>query len=91
MKKQIVDGNRFNVKLSLPFQLRIQDFHGAMQDVYDFFFDVNGLLLSKGLNRLDDMLRPAAMSGMISDMMTASVAKQARSLVENKHFNGHPI
>jgi len=90
MKKQIVDGNRFNVKLSLPFQLRIQDFHGAMQDVYDFFFDVNGLLLSKGLNRLDDMLRPAAMSGMISDMMTASVAKQARSLVENKHFNGHP-
>jgi hypothetical protein len=36
------------------------------------------------------MLRPAAMSGMISDMLTASMAKHARSLVENRHFNGHP-
>jgi len=39
---------------------------------------------------MDDMLRPAAMSGMISDMLTASVANHSRSLVENKHFNGHP-
>jgi hypothetical protein len=36
------------------------------------------------------MLRPAAMSGMISDTLTASMAKHARSLVENQHFNGHP-
>ena len=34
-----------------------------MQDVYDFFYDVNKLLLERGLHRLDDMLRPAAMSG----------------------------
>jgi len=61
-----------------------------MQNVYDFFGDVNELLLNKGLHRLDDMLRPAAMSGMISDMLTASMAKHARALVENKHFNGHP-
>lgn len=61
-----------------------------MQDVYDFFHDVNGILLGKGLHRLDDMLRPAAMSGMISDMLTASMAKHARALVENKFFNGHP-
>ena len=61
-----------------------------MQDVYDFFFDVNTLLLERGLHRLDAILRPAAMSGMVSDMLTASMAKHARSLVENKHFNGHP-
>jgi hypothetical protein len=58
--------------------------------VYDFFFDVNTVLLGKGLHRMDDMLRPAAMSGMISDMLTASMAKHARTLVENDHFNGHP-
>jgi hypothetical protein len=62
----------------------------AMQDVYDFFFDVNCLLLNKGLHRMDDMLRPASMSGMISDMLTASMAKHSRTLVENQHFNGHP-
>lgn len=61
-----------------------------MQDVYDFFYDVNGLLLSRGLHRMDDMLRPAAMSGLLSDMLTASMASHSRSLVENKYFNGHP-
>jgi len=30
-----------------------------MQDVYDFFFDVNQLLEDKGLERLDDMLDSA--------------------------------
>ena len=55
-----------------------------MQDVYDFFYDVNRLLLGKGLHRLDDMLRRAAMSGMLSDMLTASLAKHSRTLVENQ-------
>ena len=62
----------------------------AMQDVYDFFFDVNSNLLGKGLNRLDDFLRPAIMSGVISDMVTVSLAKHSRVLTENRYFNGHP-
>jgi len=90
LKKQVLDLNAFNAKAALPFSLRLKDFEIAMQDVYDFFYDVNGMLLAKGLHRLDDMLRPAAMSGMISDMLTASMAKHARVLVENNHFNGHP-
>lgn len=61
-----------------------------MQDVYDFFYDVNKLLSSKGLQRLDDMLRPAIMSGLLSDMLSASVAKHSRTLVQNRYFNGHP-
>jgi len=36
------------------------------------------------------MLRPAAMSGILSDMLTASLAKHARALTENQYFNGHP-
>ena len=61
-----------------------------MQDIYDFFYDVNSFLANKGLPRLDDMLRPATMSGIISDMLTASVARHSRSLVENGYHNGHP-
>lgn len=90
LRRETVNVSRFNEAAELPFALRRQDFELAMQDVYDFYFDVNKLLLAKGLHRLDDMLRPAAMSGMISDMLTASMAKHARSLVENRHFNGHP-
>jgi len=88
--KAIVDKSAFNTKLKLPFELRLADFEIAMQDVYDFFHDVNCLLLPKGLKRFDDMLRPAAMSGIVSDMLTASLARHSRSLVENEHFNGHP-
>ena len=36
------------------------------------------------------MLRPAIMSGVLSDMLTASMAKHSRTLVVNAYFNGHP-
>ncbi|PKQ03384.1 MAG: hypothetical protein CVT73_15670 [Alphaproteobacteria bacterium HGW-Alphaproteobacteria-12] len=90
LRHQEIIRSAFNPKATLPYELRLKDFEMAMQDVYDFFHDVNQLLLSKGLHRMDDMMRPAAMSGMISDMLTASMAKHARALAENKHFNGHP-
>lgn len=85
-----IEIRNFNSAAVLPFELRLQDFQMAMQDVYDFFFDVNGQLTTKGLQRLDDMLRPAIMSGVLSDMLTASLAKHSRVLRENQYFNGHP-
>ncbi|HVZ29371.1 MAG TPA: hypothetical protein VG839_03185 [Asticcacaulis sp.] len=90
VKKAAIDSNAWNTAAELPYNLRILDFEHAIQDIYDFFHDVNGLLSQKGLHRLDDMMRPAAMSGLISDMITASLARASRSLVENRHFNGHP-
>jgi hypothetical protein len=74
-----VDRSKFNGEAVLPFQLRLDDFALAMQDVYDFFYDVNIGLVERGLERLDDMLRPAIMSGFLSDMMTASLAKHSSS------------
>ncbi|MEX0777885.1 MAG: hypothetical protein WD042_19460 [Phycisphaeraceae bacterium] len=90
IERNFPDPSNFNPQAQLPFNLRAQDFQMAMQDVYDFFFDVNKLLLGKGLERLDDMLRPAIMSGLLSDMLTASLARHSRSLVQNDFFNGHP-
>lgn len=90
MIKNSLAPNGFNTELELPFQLRLDDFKAAVQDVYDFFFDVNSALLSKGLDRLDDTLRPAIMSGVLSDMLTASLAKHSRVLTVNTFFNGHP-
>jgi hypothetical protein len=80
----------FNQRATLPFQLRLQDFEIAMQDVYDLFHDVNTGLLEKGLERLDDFVRPAIMSGLLSDLLTASIAKHSRALAQNTYFNGHP-
>lgn len=90
IERNRVDESKFNRDAVLPYELRLKDFEIAMQDVYDFFYDVNKYLSDKGLERLDDMLRPAIMSGLLSDMLSASVAKHSRTLVENRHFNGHP-
>lgn len=88
--RNAADPLKFNREARLPYELRHMDFEMALQDVYDFFFDVNSHLRGKGLQRLDDMLRPAIMSGVLSDMLTASLAKHSRVLTENQHFNGHP-
>ena len=85
-----MDPNSFNPEAVLPYELRLKDFEMAMQDVYDFFYDVNYHLAGRGLQRLDEMLRPAIMSGVLSDMITASLAKHSRTLTENRYFNGHP-
>ncbi|MDX8480838.1 hypothetical protein RFN28_20605 [Mesorhizobium sp. VK24D] len=79
MHRETVETSKFNAEALLLYQLRLKDFEIAMQDVYDFFHDVNTMLLSRGLHRLDDMLRPAAMSGMISDMLTAVCHERADS------------
>lgn len=90
IRRNTVNTTKFNRNAKLPYELRLADFQMAMQDVYDFFYDVNFLLAKKGLQRLDDMLRPAIMSGVLSDMLTASLAKHSRALTENRYFNGHP-
>lgn len=90
LQREKPDNSKFNQKAVLPYSLRLEDFEIAIQDVYDFFFDVNKLFLEKGLPRLDDILRPANMSGILSDMLTSSMAKHSRSLVQNRYFNGHP-
>jgi hypothetical protein len=90
VKRNQPDPSKFNLEADLPYNLRPKDFEMAMQDIYDFFFDVNKLLLAKGLERLDDFLRPAIMSGLLSDMLSASLARHSRSLVQNEYFNGHP-
>ena len=90
IQRNQLDNGAFNPEAVLPFQLRLKDFELAMQDIYDFFFDVNTALVGKGLQRMDDMLRPAIMSGLLSDMLTASMARHSRTLTENKYFNGHP-
>ena len=88
--REEVKAEAFNKALVLPYELRLQDFSIAMQDVYDFFYDVNELFQRKGLPRLEEVLRSANMSGTISDMLTASLAKHSRSLGQNQSHNGHP-
>jgi hypothetical protein len=90
LKKAAVDPGSFNKDVNLPFNLRLDDFRMAMQDVYDFLSDTNDFLVGKGLPRLDDTLRKAILSGVLSDMLTDAMAKHARNMARNMYHNGHP-
>ena len=90
IQRRQVNLEGFNPDAVLPYELRLLDFESAMQDVYDFFHDVNVHLTGRGLGRLEDTLRKANLSGMVSDLVTASLAAHARTLVQNRYHNGHP-
>jgi hypothetical protein len=66
IKKAILNPNGFNPAVKLPFNLRASDFQSAMQDIYDFLHDTNQFLVDKGLPRLEDTVRSANMSGLLS-------------------------
>lgn len=80
----------FNGKAKLPYELRIADFELAMQDIYDLLFDINMAMVSRGLKRIEETVRPAIFSGILSDALTASIARHSRVLTENRFHNGHP-
>ena len=90
VSRSVVDANAFNSELELPYSLRFQDFQMAMQDVYDFLYDVDSHLVARSLRRFENMLRPAILSGILSDLLTSNLARHSRSLTENTYFNGHP-
>jgi hypothetical protein len=68
LKKAAINPNGFNPAVKLPFNLRDSDFRSAMQDIYDLLHDTNQFLVDKGLPRLDDTVRAANMSGLLSDI-----------------------
>ncbi len=89
VSRSVPDIKRFN-RTSTSVQPPDRGFRNRDAGRSRLFYDVNGLLEGKGLERLDEMLRPANMSGLLSDMMTASVAHHSRSLTINQYHNGHP-
>lgn len=87
--KAKVDG-RFNSAASLPYELRLKDFDAAIEDAYDLLYDINAALAARGLRRLEETVRPAVFSGVLSDTMANSLARHSRVLVSNAFHNGHP-
>ena len=80
----------FNTDAVLPYSLRLEDFRLAMLDVYDLLRDINQALLTRGVRRLEETDRAAIFSGILSDVISASVARHSRVLTENRFHNGHP-
>ena len=83
-------GAGFNANAVLPYALRTADFELAMQDIYDLLADINSALRRRDLRRLEETVRPAVFSGILSDAITSAVARHSRVLTANLFHNGHP-
>ncbi len=90
LRRSSPDPARLNAHAQLPYELRLDDFRMAMQDIYDLLFDIDSALVTRGLPRLEEVVRPAIFSGILSDALTASLARHSRVLTQNRRHNGHP-
>ncbi len=80
----------FKNAVDLPYGLRVAEVKAAIDEIYDFFYNVNGFLVGKGWERLEEMLQAAALSGLVSELLVSAVSKQSTALVKNKWHNGRP-
>lgn len=80
----------FNSSVVLPYGLRAAEVRAALEDVYDFLYNVNRFLVGKGWDRLEETLMPATFSGVISEMAVQSVSKQSTAVIRNQYHNGRP-
>lgn len=80
----------FDLTMDLPHGLRVTEVRAALEDVYDFLYNVNSFLTEKGWDRLEETLMAATFSGVISEMVVQSMSKQSKSLINNQWHNGRP-
>lgn len=85
-----VEQDGFNEHAVYPYALRPDVFSVAMEDIYAMLGAVNESLTERGLLRLEESVRGAIFSGLLSDMLTEAVAKHSQGLCKNQFSNGHP-
>lgn len=91
MKHNKVDPNKFNPSALLPYGLEVTHFHLAMQDVYDFFYRVNGGLQNWWNDEtVENTLPKATVSGIVSGLLLKRLGLHAPTLTPNRYHNGHP-
>jgi len=61
-----------------------------MDDIYVLLGNINDGLTNRGLLRIEESVRGAIYSGLLSDLIAEALAKHSLGLVKNAYKNGHP-
>jgi hypothetical protein len=80
----------FNPAVILPYGLTTDHIAGAMTDFLYFLRLVNTGLHAEKIPRLEAIMMSANFSSLVGEFMNAEIPKYCKTLVKNKHFNGHP-
>ena len=85
-----VEKDGFNPQTKIPFGVRTEHIHAAMQDFIEFLTLIDTGLHAKEMGRFENMLMQANFSSMVGEMITASIPKYCKTVVKNRYHNGHP-
>lgn len=88
--KAQVNPHGFVPGVTLPYGLRTNDFFSAMDDIYVAIDSINSGLQSRGLLRIEESVRGANFTALLSDLMVVALSKHALGLTKNMYSNGHP-
>lgn len=80
----------FNHDVALPFGLEVAEVKGALEEIYDFLHDMNTFLVSRGYDRLEEIILGNSLSGFISELVVKRIGANSKSLARNEKIGGHP-
>ena len=86
---QLLD-QHFNPHVVLPYGLKVDEVRKAMEEVYQTFYTINGVLFPKSSKRLEDIVLGNTLSGMISEFLVKAISDSSTTLVRNEKVGGHP-
>jgi len=80
----------FNRDVALPFGLQVTEVRDALEEIYDFLHDLNTFLVSRGYDRLEEIILGNSLSGFISELVVKRIGANSKSLARNEKIGGHP-
>jgi hypothetical protein len=80
----------FNPDVELPYGLTVEEVQAALQGVYDFLHDLNTFLVSRGYERLEEIILGNSLSGFISELVVKRLGGSSKALARNGKIGGHP-
>lgn len=91
MKRPTVEERFVNRDADLPYDISVQNVVDAIQDLYDYWYEVNEWHLENGYGRFHEQFRANnAIGGFISHRVTVHLAEQYPELVVNRMDDGYP-
>lgn len=83
--------NFLNPGADLPYDVSPDQIANAIQDFYEFMYDLNTFLTQNGYERIEKILRANnALSDFCGDIITQNVADECPSLIKNRKQDGFP-
>lgn len=79
-----------NAGANLPYGLTVEEVRTALERVYDFLHELNGFLVSRGYDRLEEIILGNSLSGFISELVVKNLGASSRTLARNAKIGGHP-